>query len=180
MTTSPRTSYQELGKMYFWTATINGWKHLLADDNKKEIIRQSLIHLSERGLIDVYGYVMMPNHVHAIWKMNKLNGKEMPSGSLLKFTAHKFKKTLSEKELTEFRVVAGNKTHEFWQRDSMAIELFTPEVAWQKLDYIHNNPLAEKWSLVKDPCEYTFSSAGFYLDQASNQGFLHHLGNVIG
>mgnify|MGYP002777332017 FL=1 len=166
--------------MYFWTATINGWKHLLADNNKKEVIRQSLINLSDRGLIEVYGYVIMPNHIHTIWKLNELNGKEMPSGSLLKFTAHEFKRILSAKELTEFSVVAGNKKHEFWQRDAMAIELFTPEVAWQKLDYIYNNPLAEKWSLVKDPCEYTFSSAGFYLDQASNQGFLHHLGNVIG
>jgi hypothetical protein len=41
----------------------------------------------------------------------------------------------------------------FWQRDSIAIPLFTKEVAFQKLDYVHFNPLRGKWNLVKDPCD---------------------------
>ena len=35
-------------------------------------------------------------------------------------------------------------------------------MAYQKLDYIHNNPLAEPWKLVIDPCDYKYSSASFY------------------
>jgi len=36
----------------------------------------------------------------------------------------------------------------------LAIPLFTREVALQKLNYIHNNPLKEHWNLVKDPSDY--------------------------
>jgi hypothetical protein len=32
----------------------------------------------------------------------------------------------------------------------------------QKLEYMHNNTLQEKWKLCKSPIEYKFSSAKFY------------------
>ena len=48
-----------------------------------------------------------------------------------------------------YKVDAENKKHEFWQRDSLAVHLYSREVAFQKLKYIHNNPLAEHWQLVK-------------------------------
>jgi len=32
----------------------------------------------------------MPNHIHLIWQQNKLNGKETPKGSLLKYMGHMF------------------------------------------------------------------------------------------
>lgn len=64
--TNRRKSYMEIGEVFFWTATINGWKHLLADDIYKKIIIDSLTNLSERGLADVYAFVIMPNHIHLI------------------------------------------------------------------------------------------------------------------
>ena len=45
------------------------------------------------------------------------------------------------------------------KRDSLAVHLFTQDVAYQKLNYIHANPLAEHWQLVTDPCDYKYSSA---------------------
>lgn len=65
-------------------------------------------------------------------------------------------------ELLSYQVDAYNKQHKFWQRDLLAILLYSREVAFQKLDYIHYNPLAEHWQLVKDPCEYKYSSAAYY------------------
>ena len=76
----------------------------------------------------------MPNHIHLIWRINEPNGKESPQGSFLKFTAHTFKKMLQkegEKKLASYKVVADNKDYEFWQRDSLAIPLFTKKVAIQ-------------------------------------------------
>jgi hypothetical protein len=49
--------------------------------------------------------------------------------------------------------------YEFWQRDSLAVPLFTREVASQKLKYIHNNPLAGHWQLTKHPCDCKYSPA---------------------
>jgi hypothetical protein len=64
--------------------------------------------------------------------------------------------------LEDFRVDASNKNYEFWQRDSLAVPLFTKSVAYQKLDYIHANPLAGHWQLAEDMCEYKYSTARFY------------------
>ena len=33
-----RKSHIEIGEVYFWTATLNGWKNLLANDAYKDII----------------------------------------------------------------------------------------------------------------------------------------------
>lgn len=109
-------------------------------DDFKEVITDSLTFLFDLKLIDIFAFVIMPNHIHLIWRMNEMNGKETPRGSLLKFTAHKFKKMLDINDLTNYRVDAANKQYEFWQRDSLAIELYSPEVIYQKLDYIHLNP----------------------------------------
>lgn len=159
-----RKSYIEKGEIYFWTATINKWQHLLQKDEYKEIIVSSLKYLEVTGKIDVFAFVIMPNHIHLIWRIKDNNGKETPQGSFLKYTAHEFKKMLRKEgqKLSDYATEAANKDYEFWQRDSLAVRLYTREVAYQKLDYIHNNPLAEHWQLVKEPSDYKYSTARFY------------------
>ncbi|MEZ4929073.1 MAG: hypothetical protein R2777_03570, partial [Chitinophagales bacterium] len=85
-----RNSYIEFGGIYFWTATINNWYQLLDNNELKEIILQSLKYLVDNELVKVYAFVIMPNHIHFVWQLLKMNGKEKPSGSFLKYTAHKF------------------------------------------------------------------------------------------
>ncbi|MEO9853221.1 MAG: transposase [Reichenbachiella sp.] len=172
-----RKSYIEPNQIYFWTATINNWQPLLETNNFKDVIIESLTYLSSKKLIDVFGFVVMPNHIHLIWRLNSKNGKEPPSASLLKFTAHQFKKMLDLKELTSYLVNAPNKAHEFWQRDSKATPLWTPKVAYQKLDYIHNNPVNGKWNLANDWVDYHYSSGAYYEIGGNDFGFLKHLGN---
>lgn len=180
--TNRRKSYMEIGEVFFWTATINGWKHLLADDIYKKIIIDSLTNLSERGLADVYAFVIMPNHIHLIWKTNMLNGKETVQGSFLKYTAHQFKKLLRTKPsapLSKYAVDASNKKYEFWQRDPLAIELYSRSVMVQKLHYIHMNPLAPHWQLAIDPSDYYWSSASFYERGTNHFAFLKNIWTVF-
>ena len=165
LTSERRKSYMELGEINFWTTTVNQWQKLLWDDSYKAIVIQSLDFLSNARKIDVFGFVIMPNHLHLIWRILGLNGKETPQGSFLKFTAHEFRNKLSVEDpeiLHYYKVNAHNKKYEFWQRDPLAIHVYTKEVAFQKLDYTHFNPLAEHWSLASDPTEYYYSSARFY------------------
>ena len=126
-----RKSYLEICEVYFWTATITNWNHLLKDDLYKEVIIGYLRTLSERELIDVFAFAPkafgVSNHIHLIWRTNKLirllsDGKETAQASFLKFTAHEFKKMLRKDtdELSKYPVDAHNKKYEFWQRDSLA------------------------------------------------------------
>ncbi|WP_202552423.1 transposase [Ginsengibacter hankyongi] len=173
-----RKSYIEMGEIFFWTATINNWQHLLLKDNYKNVIINSLTYLSDSGKIDVFGFVIMPNHIHLIWRINKMNGKETSQGSFLKYTAHEFKKILKtdmDKSLASYAVNAHNKGYEFWKRDSLAVNLFSKEIAYQKLDYTHYNPCTEYWQLAKEPCDYLFSSAKYYEMGVKNFTFLKDL-----
>jgi len=185
--TIKRKSYIEIGEVYFWTATINQWQKLLFQDEYKDVVVSSLEYLSNTGKIDVYAFVIMPNPrlteragYSLIWKTNELNGKETAQGSFLKYTAHEFRKMARrDGKLDKYKVHAENKKHEFWQRDSLAVHLYSRKVAFQKLKYIHNNPLAEHWQLTKHPCEYKYSSAKYYETDEKNFSFLKDLWEVF-
>ena len=52
--------------LYFFTATILEWKHLLKDNNYKVIITDTLKFLCTAEKIKVCAFVIMPNHIHLI------------------------------------------------------------------------------------------------------------------
>ena len=175
-----RKSYMEIGEIFFWTSTINQWQKLLQSDKYKDVVIGSLNYLSNAGKIDVFAFVIMPTHIHLIWRTKNLNGKETAQGSFLKWTAHQFRQMLyreNKNELLSYKVDANNKEHEFWQRDSLAIWLYSKDIAFQKLDYIHYNPVVKHWQLAKEPCEYKYSSAAFYETNKSLFPFLKDLRN---
>ena len=167
--------YQEIP--YFYTDTIHNFVYLLQDDNLKMLLINSLKYFVSNGYIKVFAYVIMPNHIHLIWNFLKLNGKESPAGSFAKFTAHQFKKYLFEQDtarLQKFVVSKTDRKMQFWKRDPLAIPLTSEENLIQKLEYIHNNPIKEKWKLALLPEEYRWSSASFYKNGSDEFGFLTH------
>lgn len=180
MQPAQRKSYHTTNRIYFFTATIHKWLPLLAYENNQLLIIDYLKKLCDDGLLTVYGFVLMPNHVHIIWQQNRLNGKETPQGSFLKYTAHEFLKKLKTAGLSFlYEVVAANKKHEIWQRDSLSIEIYSRAVAVQKLQYMHFNPVSGKWQLAKDDLEYYYSSARFYENGVDEFGFLTNLYEVF-
>jgi len=136
----------ELNQLYFYTATIINWRPLLKSDTLKLIIMNSLKYLVDAKKIRIYGFVLMPNHIHLIWELLELNGKEKPHASFMKFTSHNFQKVLREnnpKGLELFLSDKKTRKYQFWQRNSLRVILYTPDIIYQKLDYIHNNPFRE-------------------------------------
>ncbi len=177
-----RNSYTELNAVYFWTITVKEWIHLLKTNDYKTIVIESLKWLHEKGLVRIYGYVIMPNHIHLLWEQLKMNGKEFPKNSFEKFTAHRFRKKLMLEDpglLKKFNVVATDRSLNFWQRDPLAILVFSREMASQKLNYMHFNPLQEHWNLCKHPEDYRFSSASFYENNKDEFGIVTHYMDVF-
>ncbi|HYM93933.1 MAG TPA: hypothetical protein VET23_07330, partial [Chitinophagaceae bacterium] len=66
-----RKSHVDKGEIYFWTATINNWFHLLEKDEYKDVIIDSLQYLTDKNKIDVFAFIIMPNHIHLIWRVNE-------------------------------------------------------------------------------------------------------------
>jgi len=155
----------ELEVVYFYTATILNWQKLLKPDKYKNIIMDSLQYLVKHQKIKIYAFVIMPNHIHLIWEILAKNGKEMPHASFMKYTAHQFLQDLRQNHLQVlpyFKVDEHSRQYQFWERNSLPIALFSKKVCEQKIDYIHANPVQEKWALANDMTDYKYSSALFY------------------
>ena len=145
----------------FLTATIANWKPLFKEDGYKDIIIDSLQHLVASSKINLYGFVIMSNHIHLIWQALPDYELKKLQTSFLKFTASKFLAKLeSENRLWEYAVDYADRDHHFWKRDSLAIELFSPAAFHQKLNYIHYNPV--RAGICSLPEDYHYSSAYFY------------------
>ena len=63
-----RKSHQALNEVYFRTSVIKDWKHLLKNDEMKMIVIESFQWLVKHELVYIYGYVIMPNHIHVLWE----------------------------------------------------------------------------------------------------------------
>lgn len=157
----------------FFTATILEWKPLLKQDKYKEIIANSLAFLVREKRIVVYGFVMMSNHIPIIWRVMNEHQLVEVQQSFMKYTAQMMIKDLRNNHpqvLAHFFVGAKDRKHQIWERNPLSIELHSNDVLYQKLHYIHNNPV--KAGLCLQPEDYHYSSASLYLKQINVWNFL--------
>ena len=169
-----KQSYPEYWSQYF-TATIYKWKHLLADDKHKDIITNGLKYLVTEKRIVLNAFVIMSNHIHLIWQPLFGFTPSDIQASLMRYTARQLKQSLSQNNetlLEEFKVNKYDREYQIWKREPLSIELFTPAVFYQKLEYIHYNPV--KARLCTNPEDYYYSSAKFYHDGVDCFGMLTH------
>ena len=159
----------------FFTATNLEWKNLLKEDKYKDIVIDSLRFLVQSKRIILYGFVIMYNHIHLIWQMQAGISPQAVQRDFLKYTAQQIKKDLQKNcsdELVQFEVKAKDRQYQFWERNSLSVELRTGKVFQQKLHYIHFNPV--KAGLCNLPEEYRYSSASFYELNKTEWEFLTH------
>jgi putative transposase len=151
----------------FFTATILEWKHLLKKDIYKNIIIDSFEFLVRNNRVEIYGFVIMPNHIHLIWKINNNLKREDVQRDFMKYTAQQIKFDLQKFHplvLEHFKVEAKDRQYQIWERNPLSIDILSRKVLEQKLHYIHQNPIQEKWNLIDLPENYRYSSASFYIE----------------
>jgi REP element-mobilizing transposase RayT len=161
----------------FFTATILDWKRLLQPNKYKDIIIDSLTFLVKEKRVAVYGFVIMPNHIHLIWQIQQGHQKGNIQRDFLKYTAQKIKQDLRinhPEVLKRFKVNASDRIYQIWERNPLSIDLCSEKVLLQKLNYIHQNPSKEKWKLSETEESYEYSSAQFYHSGKSRWSFLSH------
>jgi len=85
-------------------------------------------------------------------------------------------KAANDAALKNYAVSAVDRQHNIWLRDPLAIRIANREMAAQKLDYMHLNPMQPHWLLCNNPADYRFSSALFYEQNVNEFGILTHFG----
>jgi putative transposase len=181
--TPQRNSNMFLNEVYFWTDTVKDWKNVFKQEKYKELIVQILKDLVDKKLIAVYAFVIMPNHIHLVWELLAMNGKEKPSASFNKATGNLIVKDLKANHpnvLKYFKVDEKFRAYRVWQNNSLAVLMDSKSKLIQKIDYIHLNPLQEKWNLAERPEDYKWSSATFYLSGKDEFNLLTHYKDRIG
>lgn len=159
-------SVHDINHLYFVTASISGWKHLLAEAKYSEIVLNSLVWLQNEKRILLFAFVLMPSHLHLI-----LKPEDETIGNIVQdfgsYTAHAILRELRKEkrdDLLQFfhrqRRDARHK-HSIWQ-DIQAKNIYSHKFLSQKLEYIHSNPVSKDWKLVDDRTGYKYSSACFY------------------
>ena len=159
-------SFYDPTHLYFITASVIEWKHLFITPEYINIPLNSLAWLQQHKRILLFAFVIMPSHLHCI-----LKPEGSPIGEIVQqfgsYTAHEILKKLrseNRKELLDiFHQMKRDERHEhsIWQ-DIQAKNIYSIEILQQKMEYIHQNPVAKIWKLAEDRADYPYSSAGFY------------------
>jgi REP element-mobilizing transposase RayT len=159
----------------FFTATCLEWKALLKPDKYKDLILESMRFLVEDKRVIIFGFVIMINHLHAIWQMRAGIQRSHLQRDFLKYTAQQIKQDLWQNHpcvLQFFLVNASDRIYQFWERNPLCIDIWSEKVFIEKLRYIHENPV--RAGVCTYPEEYKYSSALFYKTGIDNWGFLTH------
>jgi REP element-mobilizing transposase RayT len=147
------------------------------------IIINSLQFLVIDKRIILYGYVIMPNHIHLLWEIKEEHELKNVQRDFLKFTAQQIKFKMQGEQNALMQKLLVNKQDrqfQFWKKKGLSVMLFKSETIYQKLNYIHTNPLQKKWQMCKRPGEYKFSSANFYDESFDEFNFLTHIKERLG
>ena len=161
----------------FSTFTILNWLPLLKDEQYKEIIIRAIRSRVIRKQWTVYGFVIMPNHMHMISQLHDGVVRKDFQRDFLKYTAREIISELRKSDndlLQRCLVNDADRQFQIWERNSLHVELFSEKVFHQKLMYIHNNPISKKWQLADYPENYYWSSARFYETGIDDFGILTH------
>lgn len=167
--------------VYFISFATVGWIDVFTRPVYKEIVVESLEWCQQNKGLLIHGWCIMTSHVHLIisTESNEEKALSRTIGSLKTFTSQKLldeirnNKGESRREwmMTLFanagRENPNNVHNQFWQQHNHPVELWTPAVMRQKLDYTHNNPLLEGFCERAE--QYPYSSA---IDYSGGQGKL--------
>ena len=156
------------GGLYFITLTVVGWVDVFTRRENATIIIESLEYSQKNKGLEIYGYVIMTNHLHLI-----VSRKEGIIGDWVRDF-----KTYTSKRLTEMilnnpsesrkdwmemvfkyyaKLVNRLNGYSFWSDGYYPVELNSNYLIDQKLEYIHDNPVRAGYVLNQE--DWRLSSA---------------------
>jgi putative transposase len=162
---------------HFLTFSIMGWIDIFSRQRYRDIILDSFTFCRERKGLEIGAYVIMSNHIHAIWTARNGNLSDI----VRDFKTHTSKAiTRSVNDEPESRrdwlnymfafyanQKAANTYYKVWTNNNHPEETYSNEFMQTKLNYVHQNPV--RAGLVYTPEDYIYNSAG---DDAGRKGLL--------
>ena len=155
--------------LYFVTTTVVRWQAVFTTPASCNILIQSLKHCIAHKGLHLHGFVIMPTHAHYMLS----TGDNLCLSDVMRdFNTHTSREITNllkaerrSRLLWTFRQAAlgdrrGN-DFKVWQSGFHPIAITSDRFYWQKLEYIHNNPVRE--GLVQQAEQWEYSSARNYI-----------------
>ena len=170
---SDKYKMHETEKAYFLTMTVVGWIDVFTRKSHKLAIVNSLRYCQRHKGLEIFAWCLMPSHLHMIARSS--GKQDLPSilRDFKKFTSKKIVHQIKEEPesrrewLLRYMEYAGRnikriEKYKFWQDGNHAEIIYSPAFFYNKLNYIHKNPVQEM--IVQHEEDYFFSSARNYAD----------------
>lgn len=164
-----RTRYKiiENNTPYFITSTVVEWIPIFINKQYCDIIINSLTYSRKQKGLNLFAYVIMPEHIHLIVSADNLSQiiKDFKSYTAKQITnaAASDGKTWLLNQLHFYKKIYKNtSSYQVWQEGFHPQEITSENMLEQKIDYIHDNPVRK--GFVERPEYWLYSSAGNYFN----------------
>jgi putative transposase len=137
--------FQQSGQSHFITFSCYRRQPNLNSPDTYDLFVQCLEDMRRRFAMCIYGYVVMPEHVHLL--VNE------PKDATLADAIHFLKLSFAKRLRTRKRATEPST---FWQKRYYARNVRDADEFTVKLRYLHRNPV--KRGLVKEPADWKWSS----------------------
>lgn len=134
-------------------------RRLLDHPHARQIVIDILADQLERQDGTCCGFVIMPDHVHAILHFPVKGSLSQFMQSWKSRSSRQLKKWVRGQMRGYFENI--NAKEPFWHPKYYPFNLFSEKRAKEKLDYMHRNPIDA--GLVEQACDWQWSSARFYM-----------------
>jgi REP element-mobilizing transposase RayT len=171
---SSKYKFSDKQAVYFITASIVDWVDVFTRNIYRDIMIDSFRFCQKNQGLQIHAWVLMPNHFHMICSFINDKDPGLVIKNIKSFTAMKTIDAIinNEKESRKGWMLdifekhgeknKANYRFQFWQHENHPILLDTAEKYYQRMDYLHFNPV--KAGFVKEPHQWVYSSAIDYFD----------------
>ncbi|OOE68524.1 REP-associated tyrosine transposase [Salinivibrio sp. IB282] len=149
---------------HFVTLTVLHWIPVFTRPDTVNILLDALRFLSRDGL-NVYAWVVLENHCHLVLQSQALDRdiarlKSWTARNLIQYLAERNVKQILDQLAFYKKAHKGDRAYQFWQEGVHPELIQSDAMMWQKIDYIHQNPV--KRGYVDDAAHWRYSSARDY------------------
>ena len=152
------------GHYHFVTFSCTGRRKLLVTPRARQIVISVLSKLARKGQVKVVGFVIMPEHVHAVLGFDQDEKLPVVMKTWKQLSAYYLRRLYEETrpDLLKYlrRDQEGKEIVSFWQKRYYDFNLYSEEMLLEKLSYMHTNPVLR--GLAGRADAYKWSSAKWY------------------
>ena len=157
------------GDLHFITFCCYQRRALLGSVRARNLAVEILGQVRAKYGFSLVGCVIMPEHVHLLISESVL----IPPAKVIQAFKQRVSRRMRDKKRPDRRQLSLRFPEErsdlrrFWQRRYYDFNVYSRKKLWEKLHYMHANPVEER--LARHPREWSWSSWSFY---ATGKGLL--------